>query len=104
MNDFGMQKSVFYDTLYGGHKSDAGVGSGRRRQFLDLYGFRFSTTLRNVCVIELSDSVVFSVAKTVFLKFDVHCAYCSAHKFSPLIFLYTTLSEVEFWKVWVSLG
>jgi hypothetical protein len=33
-----------YDVLYGGHKSDAGVGSGRRRRFLDLYGFRFSTT------------------------------------------------------------
>jgi hypothetical protein len=28
-----------YDTFYGGHKSDTGVG------FLDLYGFRFSTTL-----------------------------------------------------------
>jgi hypothetical protein len=24
-----------YDILYGGHKSDAGVGSGRRRRFLD---------------------------------------------------------------------
>jgi hypothetical protein len=36
------------DTLYGGYKSDAGVGSGRRRWFLDLYGFRFSTTLWNV--------------------------------------------------------
>jgi hypothetical protein len=23
------------DILYGGHKSDAGVGSGRRRRFLD---------------------------------------------------------------------
>jgi hypothetical protein len=33
-----------HDILYGGHKSDAGVGSGRRRRFLDLYGFRFSTT------------------------------------------------------------
>jgi hypothetical protein len=33
-----------YDILYAGQKSDAGVGSGRRRRFLDLYGFRFSTT------------------------------------------------------------
>jgi hypothetical protein len=33
-----------YDIFYGGHKSDAGVGSRRRRRFLDLYGFRFSTT------------------------------------------------------------
>jgi tRNA A58 N-methylase Trm61 len=24
-----------YDILYGGHKSDAGVGSGRRRRFLN---------------------------------------------------------------------
>jgi hypothetical protein len=24
-----------YDIMYGGHKSDAGVGSGRRRRFLD---------------------------------------------------------------------
>jgi hypothetical protein len=24
-----------YDIFYGGHKSDAGVGSGRRRRFLD---------------------------------------------------------------------
>jgi hypothetical protein len=48
-----------YVTLYGGHKSDAGVGSGRWRRFLDLYEFRFSTTLSNVSVIELRDSVVF---------------------------------------------
>jgi hypothetical protein len=31
-----------YDILYGGHKNDAGV------DFLDLYGFRFSTTLKRV--------------------------------------------------------
>jgi len=54
-----------YDIFYGGHKSDAGVGSGRRRQFLDWYGFRFFTTLWNVFVIELCDSVVFSVVQTV---------------------------------------
>jgi hypothetical protein len=53
---------------------------------------------------ELSYSIMFSVAKTVFLTFDVYCADGSAHKFSPLIYLYTTLSEVEFSKVWVSLG
>jgi hypothetical protein len=34
-----------YDILYGGHESDAGVGSGRWRLFLDWYGFHFSTTL-----------------------------------------------------------
>jgi hypothetical protein len=34
-----------YGILYAGHKSDASVGSGRRRRFLDLRGFRFSTTL-----------------------------------------------------------
>jgi len=31
-----------YDIFYGGHKSDAGVGSGRRRRFSDSYEFRFS--------------------------------------------------------------
>jgi tRNA A58 N-methylase Trm61 len=44
------QRTVFtvlakYGILYGGHIIDAGVGSGRRRRFLDLYGFRFSATL-----------------------------------------------------------
>jgi hypothetical protein len=34
-----------YDTLYAVHKSDAGVGSGRRRRFLNSYGFGFSTML-----------------------------------------------------------
>jgi hypothetical protein len=34
-----------YDILYGGHKSDAGVGLWRRRRSLDLYGFRFSIIL-----------------------------------------------------------
>jgi hypothetical protein len=58
-----------YDILYGGHKSDAGVGSGRERRFLDLYGFRFSTTFWNVFVIEVRDSVVFSVVQTV-MKFE----------------------------------
>jgi hypothetical protein len=33
------------DILYAGDKRDAGVGSGPRRQFLNRYGFRFSTTL-----------------------------------------------------------
>jgi hypothetical protein len=37
-----------YDILQGGHKGDAGVGSGRRRRFLDFCGFRFSTTLCKV--------------------------------------------------------
>jgi hypothetical protein len=33
-----------YDILEGGLKSDTCVGSGRRRRFLYLYEFRFSTT------------------------------------------------------------
>jgi hypothetical protein len=73
-----------YDTLYCGHKSDAGVGSGRRRRFLHLHGFRFSTTFYSVFVTELRDSVVFSVVKTVFSTSDVYCAYGSAHTFSDL--------------------
>jgi hypothetical protein len=73
-----------YDTLYCGHKNDAGVGSGRRRRFLDLHGFRFSTTFYSVFVTELRDSFVFSVAKTVFSMFDVYCAYGSAHTFYHL--------------------
>jgi hypothetical protein len=73
-----------YYILYGGHISDAGVSSGRRRRFLDLYGFRFSTTLWNVCFIELRDSVVFSVVQTVLSTLDVYCAYGSAHTFSHL--------------------
>jgi hypothetical protein len=31
-----------YDTLYAVHKSDAGVGSGRRRRFLDYMDFASS--------------------------------------------------------------
>jgi hypothetical protein len=54
-----------YDILHVGHKRDAGVGSERRRRFLDWYGFRFSTTLWNVFVKELRDSVVFSVVQMV---------------------------------------
>jgi hypothetical protein len=53
-----------YDILNGGHKSNAGVGLGCRR-FLDWYGFRISTTLWNVFVIELRDSILFSVVQTV---------------------------------------
>jgi hypothetical protein len=68
-----------YDIFYGGYKSDASVGSGRRRRFLDSYGFHFSTTLGNVFLIELRDSVVFSVIKTVFSTLDVYCASGSAH-------------------------
>jgi hypothetical protein len=66
-----------YNILYAGHKSDAGVVSGRLRRFLDWYGFRFSTTLWIVFVIELHDSVVFSVVQTVLSTFDVYCAYLS---------------------------
>jgi hypothetical protein len=53
------------DVLYTGHESDADVGSGRRRRFSDFNGFRFSTTLYKVFLIELHDSVVFSVVETV---------------------------------------
>jgi hypothetical protein len=53
----------------GGHKSDADVGSGSRRRFLDSYGFCFSTTLRNVLLIELRDSVVFSIVQMI-MKFE----------------------------------
>jgi hypothetical protein len=42
-----------YDILFAENKSDAGVGSGRRRRYLDLYGLRLSTTLWNVFVIEV---------------------------------------------------
>jgi hypothetical protein len=87
-----LDETIQYDTLYGGHESDAGVGSGRRRRFLYLYGFVFSTTLCNVFVIELRYSVLISVAKTVFSTFDVYCGMRSIRR----TFLYTTLSEVEF--------
>jgi hypothetical protein len=71
-----------YDILYGGHKSDDAVGSGRWRRFLDLCEFRFSKTVWNVFVTELRDSVVFSVAHIVLSTFDVYWAYGSAHTFS----------------------
>jgi hypothetical protein len=54
-----------YDILFAGYKSDAGVGSGRRRRFLDCDGFRFSTTFWNAFLIELRDSIVFSVVQKV---------------------------------------
>jgi hypothetical protein len=100
-----------YDILYGGQKSDAGVGSGRRRRFLYWYWFRFSTTLWKVFVIEVRDSVVFSVIQTVFSTFDAYCAYGSAHTFSHLnypktfcILPFPRLSFARFWLVWVRLG
>jgi hypothetical protein len=64
-----------YDIFYGDLKSDAGVGSGRRRRFLDLYGFRFSITLWNVFAIELRDSFVFSVVQTVMEFQRIGCGY-----------------------------
>jgi len=54
-----------YDTFYGGHTSDAGVGSERRRRFFDWHGFRSSRTLWEVFVTELREPVVFSVVQTV---------------------------------------
>jgi hypothetical protein len=54
-----------YDTLLGGFKSDAGVGSGLRRQFLDPYEFHFTTTLWNVFEVALRDLVLFSAVQTV---------------------------------------
>jgi hypothetical protein len=53
------------DILDGRHKSDAGVGSGRRRRFWDLCGFRFPTTFWNGFLIDLRDSVVFSVVQSI---------------------------------------
>jgi hypothetical protein len=70
--------------LYSGNKSDAVVGAGHRRQFLDWYGFRFSTTLCNMFITELRDYVVFSVVYTDLWTFDMYCAYGSAHTFSHL--------------------
>jgi hypothetical protein len=40
-------------------------GRRRRRRFLDCNGFRFPTTFWNTFVIELRDSVVFSLVQTV---------------------------------------
>jgi hypothetical protein len=54
-----------YDVLYGGHKTDAGVGLGSRRRFLDICGFPFSTSYWNIFLIELRDSIVFSVVQTI---------------------------------------
>jgi hypothetical protein len=76
-----------YDILYDGHKSDDGVGSGRRRRRLDWYRFRFSIPFWNVIETALRDSVVFSVAQTVLSTFDVYCAYGSAHTYSHLNYM-----------------
>jgi hypothetical protein len=54
-----------YDIMIAGHESDAGVGSGRRRRFLDWCEFRFSATLSVVFLIELRDYIVFSVVQTI---------------------------------------
>jgi hypothetical protein len=76
-----------YDTLYGRHKSDAGVGSRRRRRFLDLYGFCFSIMLWNVFETAVHDSVVFLVAQKILATFVVYCAYGSAHTFSQVNYI-----------------
>jgi hypothetical protein len=76
-----------YHVLYAGHESDASVGSGCRRRFLDWCGFRFSTTLWDVLLIELRDCVVFSVVQTVLWKLDVYCTYGSAHTLSHLNYM-----------------
>jgi hypothetical protein len=100
-----------YDILYGGYRSDSGVGSGRRRQFLDSNVFRFSTTLRNVIVIELRDSFVFSVRQTFLSMFDVYCGYGFAHTFPHLNYVepfcilhYPSSSFARFEWVEVRLG
>jgi hypothetical protein len=54
-----------YDILYRGQKSDAGVGLGRRRRCLDFQRITLLHNVLNVLVIELRDSVVFSVVQTV---------------------------------------
>jgi hypothetical protein len=61
-----------------------GVGSGRRRQFLDWYGFRFTTMLWNVFKVALRDSVLFSAVQTVISTLYVYCAYGSAHTLCQL--------------------
>jgi len=71
-----------YDILYAGDKSDAGVGTGHRCQFLNRDGFRFSTTLCNVLEVALHDSVVFSPLQTVL---EVYCA--DGLRAPPLILL-----------------
>jgi len=73
-----------YGILYAGHKSEASVGSGRRHRIFNWYGFRFSTTLWNVFVTELRDSIVFPVVQTVLWTFDLYCACGSAHTYSHL--------------------
>jgi hypothetical protein len=77
----------WYDVLYTGEQTDAGVGSGRRRRVLDWYRFRFSISLWNVFEIALRDFVVFSVAQMVLSKFDVSCACGSTHNFSHLNYM-----------------
>jgi hypothetical protein len=51
-----------YDILYGGHKSDAGVGSGRRRRFLMWISLLHNVVkrVRN----RTADSIMFSVVQT----------------------------------------
>jgi hypothetical protein len=63
-----------HDILYAGDKNEAGVDTGRRPQFLNRYGFHFSTTLWNALEIALRDSIVFSPLQTVPSKFEVYCA------------------------------
>jgi hypothetical protein len=96
-----------YDILYGGQKSDAGFCAWRRRRFLDSYGFCFSSTLLNVFVTEMWDSVVFGSTDGP-LKFQRVLriwlyAYLPSSSLQE-IFLYIIFFEVEFWKVWVGLG
>jgi hypothetical protein len=54
-----------YDILYAGHKTDAGVGLGRRRRFLDSCWFPFSTSFWIIFLTELRDSVVFSIVQAI---------------------------------------
>jgi hypothetical protein len=54
-----------YYILNAGHKTDAGVGLGLRRRFLDSYGFLFCTSYSNLFLTELRYSIVISVVLTI---------------------------------------
>jgi hypothetical protein len=92
-----------YDVLYNGEENDNSVGSGLRRRILDWYEFCFSISLWQVFEIELCHSVVFSVVRMVLWNFDPFCTYHSdTNYYKPSC--YTTFSQVDFYKVWLSLG
>jgi len=48
-------------------------------------------------VIELRDSIVFSVVQTIVSTFNVYCAYGSAHTFSHLSYMKPS-SMLPYWR------